>query len=126
MMKVPEEKSSKEKASKVTAEPAQVEKPSDASAKKVSKKASPKASAANAESIEPKPVKVKKAATKKAGTGQFANDDKPKIKRQSLAKKQPSVEQQQDLSEKGAAIINPVGEQETISGEHSLAILPPQ
>ncbi len=120
-------KAVKKKVSKVVTEPAQVKKPAASNSEKKSiKKASPKkASGTKAEAIEPKPAKVKKTSEKKTEDKEPSVSEKnPAIKKQLLEKEQLTIEEQGDNSEKGAAIVTPVAEKESIPGEHSLTILP--
>jgi len=122
-------KTVKKKAAKVAAERVKVEKPVAESNTKNNaiKKALPKkAGEAKAETIEPKPAKVKKTASEKEGERQVDSEQKPKIKRQTATKKQPLAEKQADLSTKNVAVVNPVPEQQEISGEHSITIMPPR
>ncbi len=115
----------KKKASKVTAEPVQVEKPDAASAKTIKKASPKKTSETKAETIEPKPAKVKKAAAKKTEGKEHTDSElQPKIKRQTAAKKQPSATEQADLSTEDIVISNTVPERQQISGEHAIALMP--
>jgi hypothetical protein len=118
-------KAERKKASKVTAEAVQVEKPDAASAKKAVGKASPKkTNETKAETIEPKPAKVRKAAVKKTeDKGETTSETKLKTKRQPTAKKQLPGEELA-VSKSDAVIINPIPEQQQITGEHSITILP--